>query len=99
MGMFFARYRVELGRIFDELELLCEYRFILSDGSPDIADKSMVIGRKIYNTDSILDKVKNIIVPSVYSPQIREMVHVKAPEIGVFGLFELPFFDKDQDAD
>ncbi len=98
MGIFFARYRLEFKRIFDELELLSEHRFIFSDGSPDIADKSMAIERKIYNTNSILNKVKNIVVPSAYSPPIRERVHSKFSQIGVFGLFELPFLDKNCDA-
>lgn len=99
MGMFFARYRVEFGRIFDELESLSKHKFILSDGSSDIADKSNVLGRNIYHTDSILDKVKNIIVPSVYSQQIRERVQATHPEMGVYGLFELPFLDRGHDVE
>lgn len=94
IGSFFARYRNEFGQIFDELESTSEYRFILSDGGQELANQAMVIGRKIYATNSILDSVKSILVPSIYSKQINETVKKINSNIKVYSLFELPFSRK-----
>ena len=93
-GLFFACYRMELKRIFDELEKFSEYKFILSDGDPDIADKSIIIGRTVYSRDSVGTSVKNVVVTAGHSQKIKEEICKQNPQINVFDLFELPFLSK-----